>query len=167
MATATLSIPVEEYLQSSYDPDRDFIDGEILERDMGEWSHGRLQLKLAARLMANEGRWRSRTVLEVRLRITRSRYRIPDIMVTSQDAPFEKVVVTPPLLCVEILSPGDTLTSIWDRIEDYLKIGVPVCWIVDPETGSAWTATSAGLNKISDGILRAGEIEVPLSEVLN
>ena len=134
MATATLSIPVEEYLQSSYDPDRDFIDGEILERDMGEWSHGRLQLKLAARLMANEGRWRSRT---------------------------------PPLLCVEILSPGDTLTSIWDRIEDYLKIGVPVCWIVDPETGSAWTATSAGLNKISDGILRAGEIEVPLSEVLN
>ena len=154
MATATLSIPVEEYLQSSYDPDRDFIDGEILERDMGEWSHGRLQLKLAARLMANEGRWRSRN-------------RIPDIMVTSQDAPFEKVVVTPPLLCVEILSPGDTLTSIWDRIEDYLKIGVPVCWIVDPETGSAWTATSAGLNKISDGILRAGEIEVPLSEVLN
>lgn len=167
MATATLSIPVEEYLASSYDPDCDYVDGELRERNVGERSHGRLQYKLGVLLFANEKRLRYCGLTEVRLRIAPNRVRIPDLMVVSEDAPFEKVVIAPPLLCVEILSPGDTLTSIWDRIEDYLKIGVPVCWIVDPETGSAWTATSAGLNKISDGMLRAGEIEVPLSEVLN
>jgi Uma2 family endonuclease len=162
-----MPITVEEYLRSSYDPDCDFIEGEVVERNGGEWSHGRFQVRLAGRLLANERQWRICGMMAVRLRIAGDRYRVPDIMVVSDSAPFEKVVVTPPRLCIEILSPGDTLNKIWDRIEDYLNIGVPVCWIVDPETGSAWTATSAGLNKISDGILRAGEIEVPLSEVLN
>ena len=166
MATATL-IPVEQYLRSSYEPDCDFIDGEILERNMGERSHGRLQARLTGWLLANERRWRSCTLTEVRLRITANRYRIPDIMVVSEDAPFEKVVSTPPMLCVEVVSPGDTLTRIWDRIKDYLDIGVPVCWIVDPETGVAWTATRSRLTKITDGTLRAGEIEVPLGDVLN
>ena len=36
MPTATLT-PVSEYLSTSYRPDREFIDGIISERNVGEW----------------------------------------------------------------------------------------------------------------------------------
>ena len=59
-----------------------------------------------------------------------------------------------------------SLNSIWDRIEDYLALGVPVCWIVDPVSGRAWTTTPAGLTNVTGRILRAGEIDMALAEVL-
>jgi hypothetical protein len=64
------------------------------------------------------------------------------------------------------MSPGDTLARISARIGEYLAMGVPVCWIIDPLTGRAWTATPAGIAETTGGALRAGEIEMPLSEVL-
>ncbi len=165
MATATL-VPVAEYLASNYEPDCDYIDGEVLERNRGEHDHGLVQLNIAAWLKANARKYQIRPLVEVRLQIAERRYRIPDIMVLSADAPRDPVVLHAPLLCVEILSRSDSLNSIWDRIEDYLSTGVPVCWIVDSVSGSAWTATPAGLTKVAGRILRAGEIEMPLAEVL-
>ena len=43
MATATTLIPIEEYLRTTYHPDRDYVDGEIQERNLGEREHARLQ----------------------------------------------------------------------------------------------------------------------------
>ena len=42
MATATI-VPVEEYLRTSYDPDMEYVDGALLERNVGERRHSRLQ----------------------------------------------------------------------------------------------------------------------------
>ena len=164
MTTATL-VPVAEYLASSYEPDCDYIDGEVLERNMGEHDHGLAQINIAAWLKANARRYQIRPLVEVRLHIADRRYRIPDILVLSADAPRDPVIRHTPLLCIEVLSPSDSLSSIWKRIEDYFLIGVPVCWIVDPASHDAFIATPAGLNKVRDGVLRAGEIEVPLTEV--
>ena len=164
MTTATL-VPVAEYLASSYEPDCDYIDGEVLERNMGELGHGVLQLRIGTWLMARAERYGIYPGVEVRVRISDQRYRIPDIVVLAADAPRDPVIVHPPMLCVEILSRSDTLSSIWKRIEDYFSIGVPVCWIVDPASHDAFIATPAGLKKVTDGFLRAGEIEVPLTEV--
>ncbi len=36
-------ISVEEYLATSYRPDCDYVDGEVVERNLGEWDHSRLQ----------------------------------------------------------------------------------------------------------------------------
>src|SRR5665213_3500261 len=134
-------VSVEEYLNGTYRPDCDYIDGELLERNTGELSHGQMQLNVGARLRARRQALRIVAVVEVRLRINARRYRIPDVMVISDDAPREQVVITPPLLCIEILSPGDTLNEIWVRTHDYLSIGVPVCWIMDPRATRAWTVT--------------------------
>jgi hypothetical protein len=39
MGTATL-VPIEEYLSTSYeDGDREYVDGEVLERNLGEFDH--------------------------------------------------------------------------------------------------------------------------------
>lgn len=162
---ATTLVSVEEYLDSGYRPDVDFINGELLERNVGELSHGTVQLNVASWLKGRSGLWRTKVVVEVRVRINERRYRIPDVMVLSLDAPREEIVETAPLLCIEILSRRDSLNQIWDRTQDYLAMGVPVCWIIDPLVLRAWTVTSAGLVEVKDGILRAGKIEMPLAEV--
>ena len=45
MAAAPVFVPVEEYLQSSYSPDAEYIDGQIVEREstMGENEHSAWQ----------------------------------------------------------------------------------------------------------------------------
>lgn len=37
-----------------------------------------------------------------------------------------------PVLAVEILSPNDTQEEINDKIDEYLTVGVPLVWIIDP-----------------------------------
>ena len=171
MATGTL-VSVKEYLATTWRPDRDYVDGELVERNMGELTHGRLQLRIGAWLFPLEGRWRIKAVTEVRLQINSSRFRIPDVMLLSREAPLEEIVRTAPLLCMEILSKSDTgggggVASIWDRIEDYFSIGVPVCWVIDPIRRRGLAATPGSLAVATDGILRAGDIEMPLAEVLD
>ncbi|MGA3370369.1 MAG: hypothetical protein ABSC48_01265 [Terracidiphilus sp.] len=41
MATAVqvTHVPVEVYLNSSYEPDSEYVNGRIEERPMGEWNH--------------------------------------------------------------------------------------------------------------------------------
>jgi Uma2 family endonuclease len=163
MAVAAL-VPVEEYLSSLFRPDRDYVDGEILERNVGELSHGRLQLRVAAWFLGREKQLGIRAAVEVRVRISPNRYRIPDITIISAGAPHEEVIVTAPALCIEILSPTDTLTQIWERTQDYLAISVPACWILDPISRRAWTVSSAGLSEATE-LLRHGNIEMMLADV--
>jgi hypothetical protein len=41
--STTTRIPVEVYLRSSYEPDAEYVDGEIEERPMGENDHSAWQ----------------------------------------------------------------------------------------------------------------------------
>lgn len=52
------------------------------------------------------------------------------------------------------------------KIKDYFDMGVPVCWILDPLTHEGWIATPGQMTEAPGGIFRAGEIEMPLAEVL-
>jgi hypothetical protein len=45
--TTALHIPLNEYLGNSYRPDREYVDGEIRERNVGKWEHARVQWLLA------------------------------------------------------------------------------------------------------------------------
>ncbi len=165
MAVAA-KISVEEYLNTCYRPDCDYVDGEVLERNLGEKSHARLQAKITAWLMGQEDSFRFLVLTECRLQVRKDRYRIPDVMLISLEAPDEQIVRTPPLLCIEVLTPCDTLARIHGRAQEYFAMGVPVCWIIDPLSGRAWTATPAGIEETTGGALRAGDIEMPLNEVL-
>jgi Uma2 family endonuclease len=165
MAAGTF-VSVDEYLHTSYRPDCDYVDGELIERNVGELSHGRLQALVTAWLLQRESRWRIKVVTEVRLQVKSSRFRVPDIMVISSRAPREEIVKTPPLLCIEILSPEDRMGRYMERINDYFELGVPACWIIDPAARLAWVASPGILTPALDGVLRAGDIEMPLAEVL-
>ena len=56
MASRTL-ISVEEYLRTSYRPDCDYVDVEVLERNVGETDHSWLQTMLSAYLVARRAQW--------------------------------------------------------------------------------------------------------------
>jgi Uma2 family endonuclease len=165
MAVAA-KISVEEYLNTCYRPDCDYVDGEVLDRNLGEQSHGRLQLNIGVWLKSRERQFRFRVLPEVRLQVRNDRFRVPDIMLVPPEAAGEAIVRTPPLLCIEVLSPCDTLARIHRRAQEYFAMGVPVCWIIDPLSGQAWTATPAGIEETTGGVLRAGDIEMPLNGVL-
>src|ERR1700691_2307441 len=45
MGAATL-VSVEDYLSTSYSPDREYIDGRIVERNLGEKAHSSIQANL-------------------------------------------------------------------------------------------------------------------------
>jgi Uma2 family endonuclease len=158
-------VSVEEYLSTAYHPDRDYVDGELLERNMGEYDHGWTQLAIGSWLWVRAAGLHICPLTKVRLQVTATRFRIPDIMVLSGDAPRDPIIRTAPLLCIEILSRDDTMRAIMGRIQDYLAMSVPVCWIVDPIDRVAWIAESNGLHDVKDGVLRAGHISLPLSDI--
>ena len=54
---ATTLTPLRDYLQASYRPDREYIDGRVLERNLGEKDHSRLQMLLSDYLYSQEGEW--------------------------------------------------------------------------------------------------------------
>ena len=165
-ATRTL-ISVEEYLASNYEPDCDFVDGHIEERNLGEWNHARLQLRIGSYLLSRYEGDGIQVVTEVRVQVKAARFRIPDVCVVLGD-PGEQVLTKPPFLCIEILSPEDRMSRITERIDDYLVMGVPYVWVLDPQSQQAYCATSTeGLREVQDGVLRTENpvLEVPLREI--
>ena len=48
------TIPLEEYLHTSYEPDREYVDGRLVERSVGERLHARLQALLTVLLGSRE-----------------------------------------------------------------------------------------------------------------
>lgn len=52
--------------------------------------------------------------------------------VLAQQTDESTMVVGTPALCVEIVSPRDTVEALHEKINDYRAAGVPLIWIVDP-----------------------------------
>jgi Uma2 family endonuclease len=132
MATV-LHIPIDEYLRLSFRPDREYVNGEIRERNVGKWEHARVQALLAAWFVNHEKEWGTASSTEQRMRVAEGRIRVPDLVVLAA-SPQPDVLIEPPLLVVEILSPDDTYSETQERVEDYRAMGVETVWIVDPKT---------------------------------
>jgi Uma2 family endonuclease len=159
-------VSVEEYLHANYRPDCDYVDGAVLERNLGERDHSRMQREIMLYLGVSYPRLRERLFPEQRVQVKPARFRISDVCVLAEDAPDDQIVRRPPLLCIEILSREDSMSRLMERVNDYFQMGVPFCWIIDPIGRTAWVATPGLLAEPMDGILRAGDIEMPLAEVL-
>ena len=152
MATATL-IPVSEYLATTYRPDCDYVDGELQERHVGERSHAIMQTVLAVFFTVNRAQWRAIAATELRVQVSPLRFRIPDVCVLRRSDPVEPIVHKAPLVCIEVLSPEDTLSRLQARIDDYAAIGVENIWVLDPLRRRAYSASVRGLQEPADRIL--------------
>ena len=107
MATAARTyIDVDEYLHSSYQPDCDLVDGELQERNMGEKEHSMLQMAIGIWFFQHSQAWQVTPLPEMRIRIREGRYRIADLAVIRKDAPDESILITAPLLVIEVAVAG-------------------------------------------------------------
>jgi Uma2 family endonuclease len=143
MSSSTL-IPVSEYLSASYEHDCDYIDGELQERPVGERPHSFLQGILVTIFNANRRAWDVVAGTELRVQVAATRYRIPDVCVLRRSDPADDIVRTPPLICIEVLSPEDRMQRVQERVEDFARMGVEHIWIIDPVRRQAWVATADG-----------------------
>ena len=166
MSTAAL-VSISEYLSTSYRPDRDLIDGQLIERNVDEYDDSHLQGALITWFTNRRREWNIRVLPEQRIRVSSTRFRIPDVCIISRDQEIEPVFTKPPLVCIEVLSKDDALRSMQDRIDDYLAFGVPNVWVLDPVARRAYVCSRQGLREPEDGMLRASgtPIEISLPEL--
>ena len=149
---AKTGLSVQEYLHTSFpDLDREYRDGEVLERSLPDYLHGKTQLLLAAFFAALRKRLSIFPCTETRMRIRSRRYVIPDLAVFWPDEP-SGVPEIPPPVAVEILSLDDRLAEVRDKLEEYKTWGVPHVWLVDPHSRRMYT-------------YQAGLIELPALQI--
>lgn len=167
MGAATL-VSVEDYLSTSYSPDREYIDGRIVERNLGEKPHSTVQANLIHYFMNRRKELAIKVYPEQRVQVTPTRFRVPDVTIVKTSQPQDDIFRNPPHLCIEILSKDDTLDDMQERIDDYLNFGVPYVWIISPRRRKGYIATKAGIVEAESGVLTTHDpnIRVPVSEVL-
>jgi Uma2 family endonuclease len=166
METTSL-VSLQEYLSTSYSPDREYLDGVVVERKVGERDHGKIQIVLGAWLYNRQkdlGIW---VYPEQRVQVKRNHYRIPDLCVVAGEDVREPIFTRPPFLCIEIISKDDRAGEVQDKIDDYLSFGVRYVWVIDPLRRRAYVHTADGSHEAKDRILRTSkpEIAVPLDEI--
>jgi Uma2 family endonuclease len=164
---ATTLVSVEEYLRTSYpDGDCEYVDGEIVERNVGEIDHGSLQTRIVIYLATHYPKFWA--TVEVRVQVKSSRFRVPDVTLVAGPRPAGKIITAPPHLVIEVLSPDDRAGAVQEKIDDYLAFGIPYVWVVNPRTGRGYVHTTEAAREAKDGILRTADpaTELPLYELL-
>src|ERR1700756_4512348 len=78
VATKT-QITAEQYLHMTFEHDAEFVHGEIVERSMPDYIHGRIQALLSSKFEASPPSHRLLGCAEVRMKIAPDVYRIPDL----------------------------------------------------------------------------------------
>ncbi len=166
MATTTRpQIAVDEYLHSSYSPDRDYVDGELQERNVGEFDHAEVQTALAMWFRSHDREWNIRTVVELRIQVGPTRFRIADICLISRSAPVEQVLQQPPLAIIEVLSPEDRVSRYQQRLEDYRKMGARNIWVVDPQSRRGYDCSTGSWIETMSLAVKNSPIAVDLSVI--
>ena len=146
MATTTY-VPIETYLRMEMEPDCEYVDGQIEERPMPEYSHALWQEAILAFFRAHGKEWGARALPELRVRVAPTRYRIPDVAVLSRSAPVEQIVVTSPVAVFEVLSPEDRLSAMLEKLADYERMGISSIWVIDAKNVTAYGYESGRLER--------------------
>lgn len=168
--TTRVLMGVEEYLKVTFEgADCEYLDGEVVERNMGELPHGRLQKWLINWLTELEARLGLEIIPEIRIQIHATRYRVADIAVWRAGDIGARIPTVPPFLAIEILSSEDRMVRMQPKIQEYLSIGVEWVWLIDPEEKKAICYSQKNPAGVLCDVLRTEDpaIELPLETVFN
>ena len=160
MAVRPLTLVSEqEYLGAQYEPDCEFEDGVLIERNVGTEKHSWMQAALAAYIFRRRKAWGVNVYPEQRARVRPGKYKLPDLCIVEGPRPATPIFEQPPLLAIEILSPEDRPLRVDQTIAEWL--------VVDPETLESILHTAHGRVPVSDATLRIPQtpIEIPLRQL--
>jgi Uma2 family endonuclease len=167
---ARVLMTMEEYLHTSFDgADRDYVDGEVIERNMGELPHARLQARLIRFLTPLAEKLHLEVLPEIRIQTAATRFRVADIAVWRAGPIGQRIPTVPPFLIVEILSAEDRLVRLQPKIQEYLVHGVQWVWVIDPDERRALSYSPADPGGALVDELRTHDpdITIPLGDLLS
>ena len=147
-------VPLEVYLRSSYEPDAEYVDGEIEERPLGEHDHAAWQMAILLWFSRHQDEWNIEVLPEMRVQVSDTRFRVPDVAILDFNNPVEQIVARTPIAVFEVLSPEDTVQKLRRKLDDYAKMGIPQIWVIDPEDASSF-------RYLNGELLRAESFEEP------
>ncbi len=164
-----LSLDQFERLYGREKPHYEYWFGEAIQKSMPTSLHGLVQLILGMLLF--ERGWVAAS--EVRLKISEVAQPVPDLVASATglqfpypDAPLD--------LCIEILSPGDTLRDVFSKAAYYLDWKIGSVWIIDPDRRRAHMMSLKEPGPIelsSSDALKAGSgdraISIPVNELFD
>jgi Uma2 family endonuclease len=151
-------LSLEEYLHSNWRPDCDFVDGVTEERNIGAFDHSCIVSYL---LLALSGRqeWKNWPLVPlpgVRMRISPTRIRVPDVCVIRRGGAREQILTQSPLAIFEVLDPEDRVTPMMNKLQDFARFGVEHIWVIDPARRGVGRYVDSELKKV-----QSGELAVP------
>jgi Uma2 family endonuclease len=140
-------LSLAEFIEADYGREVELVDGELWERNVGDFSHSRLEALLAAWFAAHEHRSGVVALIEMDVIVLPQSLLKPDVTLVPFGSTPDRLV-DPPLLAVEILSPSDSLRKTKTKCEEYVRMGVNAIWIIDPKAriglewvGGQWAET--------------------------
>jgi Uma2 family endonuclease len=163
MSTALVS--VDEYLNTSYKPACEYLDGVLKRKPMPTFDHALVQSRLVSLISAQQ---RSYIALpELTVKIREREWLVPDVAIMLRSQIQRPYALDPVFLCIEILSPDDRLAETFTKCEQYHLWGVAHCWVVDPEKKAAWIYEkgSAPKRATEEDTLWAGGIHVSMRKL--
>ena len=161
---------VEEYLHTSFDDaDREYLDGEVVERNMGELPHSIIQSQLMYVLRLLAETLPLLVLPEIRIQVSPTRFRVADVAVWRASDTGKRIPSVPPLLVAEILSAEDRLVRLQPKIQEYLQHGTEWVWVIDPEERRAlcYSPASPGGTLVDELRTENPTIAVSLTDLLS
>ena len=160
------AVSEEEYLRTSFPGvDREYRDGEILERSMPTYNHGTSQGFLFSFFVPHRKTHRVFPTVETRLHLRPGRFIIPDVCVFWPDEPASDIPGFRPLIVVEIMSPDDRLSEVRDKLREYFDWGVAHIWLIDPGSRVLYVFRHDGLHEVASYQIREVALEVTPSDI--
>ncbi|MDE2777537.1 MAG: Uma2 family endonuclease [Chloroflexota bacterium] len=141
------------------------IDGVLYEDEMPKRPHARLQVRIGHFLYEYEVRFglgEVTTECGFHPPTTRHTALLPDVAFQRfdqlPDPPPEGYVPTMPDLAVEIQSPSDTMSKLWQKARAYLEHGTIIVWLVQPERQSVVVCRLGEDGAIHSELKRQGDL---------
>ena len=160
-------VSIDEYLTTSFpDLDCEYDDGEIVERSVPSYSHGKTQKKFLTFFDALSKKWPLFPTVETRLRVSAIRARVPDVSVYSPHEPADTDLTLAPHIVVEVLSPDDRMLDVLEKLSEYRAMGIPHVWVVDPQSQLLYEY-SGSLNPVPSLRLPDFGIELTAAEIFD
>jgi Uma2 family endonuclease len=157
----------QEYLLTSWSPDRELVDGRIEERNLGEIEHSIIQRYLTVLFAIKGQEWGVEVFPELRTQTKATNFRVPDVLVVRAGDRIKRFVTNPPLIAIEIRSPEDEFPDMRKKSAEYRSFGVENIWVIDPESRIAYRYAESDLAEVTNGELTVlgTPIRVVLSEM--
>ena len=94
---------------------------------------------------------------ELRVQVSATLYRMPDVVVFDRSWPVEQILTHPPIAVFQVLSPEDRMERMLRKLRDYAAMGIPEIFVIDPGADEVFRfrdgalSLSASPHRFADG----------------